>query len=92
MLVRPNGLAGWALPAIPVDAEATAWVEADTAAAARLLGATVVPVRPLGPGVWLVSAEGRVPAAGNTWIGVDEAERAGADAAAVRAWAAARAD
>lgn len=92
MLVRPNGLAGWALPAIPVEADATAWVEADTAAATRLLGATVVPVRPLGAGVWLVSAEDRVPAAGNTWIGVDEAERAGADAAAIRAWAAARPD
>lgn len=92
VLVRPNGLAGWALPAIAVDADATDWGPADTVAASRLVGAPVRPVRRLLPRTWLVVADGRVPAAGNTWIAVEEAERAGADAAAVRAWGAAPTD
>lgn len=92
VLVRPNGLAGWTLPVVAVERADDAWSEALGDAAARLLGTSVAPVRLLRAGAWLVTAEGRVPAAGNTWIGVEEAERAGADAAVVRAWAAAPRD
>jgi len=86
VLARPNGLAGWALPAVSVGADP--WSEDDLAAAARIVGAPVRPRREVLAGTWLAEALDRVPATGVTWIAADEAARLGPDAAAVRRWAA----
>jgi len=85
VLARPNGLAGWALPAVPAVAQG--WTAEAAAAAARVVGAPVRPVHAVVPGVWEVEVLGRVPAVGVTWIGLDEVARFGADAGAVRRWA-----
>jgi hypothetical protein len=88
VLARPNGLAGWALPVVPVpDEVGVEWTEALLAAAARAVGAAVRPVAEVSSGVWEVEVQGRVPSAGTTWIGRDEAGRLGADAAALVRWA-----
>jgi hypothetical protein len=87
VLARPNGLAGWALPAVPVSDHL--WTEEDLAAAARIVGAAVRPVREVVEGTWEVEALGRVPATRITWISPDESPRLGPDAAAVLRWAAA---
>jgi hypothetical protein len=86
VLARPNGLAGWALPVVPLSADG--WDEAALASAARVVGAPVQPVRDLGAGGWEVEVQGRVPAAGVTWIAPAEAARLGADADLARRWAA----
>jgi len=85
VLARPNGLAGWTLPVVPAGGDG--WSAAVLDAAARVVGAPVRPVRELEPGAWEVEALGRVPAAGTTWIGPEEAGRLGADAGVVRRWA-----
>ncbi|MFP5322440.1 MAG: hypothetical protein ACLGIC_11425 [Acidimicrobiia bacterium] len=86
VLARPNGLAGWALPAVPVDGPP--WSDEALAAAARIVGAAVRPVREVVGDAWEVEALDRVPAVGVTWIGLEEAGRLGADAEALRRWAA----
>jgi hypothetical protein len=87
VLARPNGLAGWTLPAVPVPDPFPGWDEAAVAAAGDQVGAPVDPVGEVAPGYWVVRARGRVPANGRTWIPVAEAARLGADADAVRRWA-----
>ncbi len=88
MLARPNGLAGWALPVVPVpDGVAVEWTEELLAAAARAVGATVRPVAEVSPAAWEVEVQDRVPSTGTTWIGRDEAGRLGADAALLVRWA-----
>lgn len=86
VLARPNGLAGWILPVVPVD-DATAWTGDADLAAHRLLGSDTVPVRRLDLRTWELEARGRIPAVGATWIAPDEAARVGADADAVTTWA-----
>jgi len=86
VLARPNGLAGWTLPAIPAPVPLETWTEDASRLAESLLGTTVEPVRQLGADAWAVTATGRVPSAGHTWIGVDEAARLGADEAVLRRW------
>jgi hypothetical protein len=92
VLARPNGLAGWALPTIAVDLPFDAWDDHASDRAQRLLSTTVAAGARVTADCWAVAATGRVPAAGNTWIDVGEADRFGADAGAVRAWAVARPD
>ena len=88
VLARPNGLAGWALPVVPVPAGAEVeWTAELLAAAARVVGADVRPVRELQADAWEVQAEGRIPSTGTTWIGAGEAGRLGADAAVLVRWA-----
>lgn len=88
LLARPNGLAGWILPVVPVT-DRTAWtVEAD-AAAHRSLGAATAPVRRLDVRTWELEARGRIPAVGTAWIAPEEAGRLGADADAPGLWRAA---
>ena len=87
VLARPNGLAGWTLPVLAVDLPFLAWDEATIARAGRLLGVPVSPGEAIGPSAWTMTAEGRLPAVGRTWIGLDELDRLGADAAIARAWA-----
>jgi hypothetical protein len=83
VLARPNGLAGWTLPTIAATVPLTTW-DAEAAAGARaILGSDVEPIRPLGDDAWLVTPTGRIGAAGNTWIGIAEAARLGADEAVV---------
>ena len=84
VLARPNGLAGWALPTIAADLPLFQWTDAEVTRASRTLGAAVVPVRRIGAGAWEVEVRGRVSAAGNTWIGLDEVDRLGVDAAPAR--------
>ena len=86
VLALPNGLAGWALPAVPIDLPFGGWDEVALHAAGLAVGAPVVPVREIDSTTWSMSATGRVPAAGRTWIGLDELDRLGADASAVRTW------
>jgi len=86
VLARPNGLAGWALPVVPLGDDG--WSPAATDAAARVVGAPVRPVRELEGGAWEVEPLGRVPAVGVAWIGADEAGRLGADAGVLLRWAA----
>ena len=86
VLARPNGLAGWALPVVPLPGDG--WDEASLDAARRLVGAPVRPVRPVGEGAWQLEALDRVPAVGVTWIAPEEAGRLGADAGTVLRWAA----
>jgi hypothetical protein len=86
VLALPNGLAGWTLPAVPVDLPFGGWDEAALRAAGLAVGAPVEPGTEIDPGTWSMSTTGRVPAAGRTWIGVDELDRLGADASAVRKW------
>ena len=88
VLARPNGLAGWALPALAVDLPFASWDDESVARAGRLLGVPVGPREPVGTDCWVVEPTGRVPAVGRTWVGLDEVDRLGADAGAVRAWAA----
>ena len=88
ILARPNGLAGWQLPAIPAFRPFDSWSHEAAARAEALLGVSVEAVRPLPPDAWTVKATGRVAAPGNTWIGVHEAGRLGADESVVRRWAA----
>lgn len=85
VLARPNGLAGWALPAIAVDLPFLQWSGADVDRASGVLGVPAVPVRRLRPDAWEVETRGRVSAAGTTWIGLEDVERLGVDAPAVRA-------
>lgn len=79
VLARPNGLAGWSLPAVPMDFP-PAWTAADSERARRLLGADVAPVRRIAPAAWLVEPRSRVPVAGSSWIAAHELARLGADA------------
>lgn len=88
VLARPNGLAGWLLPTIPVTLPFEAWTAEATERAQALLGVDVEPARRLAPDAWEVTTAGRLPAAGNTWIGAEDAGRLGADEPAVQAWAA----
>ena len=90
VLARPNGLAGWGLPAVPVSVPFTGWDEPARTAAAELVGSPIEPIAEVVPGYWAVRATSRVPAHGRTWIVADEVERLGADAPAVRAWCAGR--
>ena len=85
VLGRPNGLAGWALPAIAVEVPFTAWDDESVERAAATLGSAVTPLRRVDDSAWAVRVE-RVGAAGNTWIGEDEADRLGTDAATARSW------
>lgn len=85
VLGRPNGLAGWALPAIPVALPFTNWGADESERAAATLGTSVVPLERVAAAAWAVRAE-RIGAAGNTWIGEDEVDRLGNDAAVARAW------
>lgn len=87
VLARPNGLAGWALPVLPVPAggEVT-WDDELVAAAGRVVGAAVRPVREVTPGAWELEPLGRVPSTGTEWIGPGEAGRLGADAALLVRW------
>jgi hypothetical protein len=87
VLALPNGLAGWTLPAVPVELPFHGWDEAGLRAASRVVGAAVEPVASIDPTTWSMAATGRVPAAGRTWIGIDELDRLGSDAAVVRRWA-----
>ena len=90
VLARPNGLAGWTLPAVPVPAgDDAAWPPEADEAAARVIGAAVRPVRRIADGAWEVEALGRIPRSGTTWIAPDEAERLGSDRHVLLAWAAA---
>ena len=84
VLARPNGLAGWMLPVVPLGPEG--WSADALSGAARVVGAPVRPVRDLGDGAWEVEAQGRVPAVGVTWIALDEAARLGADARVLHRW------
>lgn len=86
VLARPNGLAGWILPVVPVD-DATAWTGDADLATHRLLGSDTAPVRRLDLRTWELEARGRIPAVGATWIAPGEAPRLGADADAVTTWA-----
>ncbi len=86
VLARPNGLAGWILPTIPVTVPFDTWTPDATRRARALLGVEVEPVRSLGADAWEVTTSGRLTAAGNTWIGAGEAGRLGADEATVRQW------
>lgn len=88
MLARPHGLAGWTLPVVPVpdDAEVD-WSDEVLAAAERVVGAPVRPVREVAPGVWEVEPLGRIPRSGTAWIAADESGRLGADAALLVRWA-----
>ena len=88
VLARPNGLAGWALPALAVDLPFAGWDDESVARASRLLGGPVGPGEPVGADCWVVEPAGRMPAVGRTWVGLDEVDRLGADAGAVRTWAA----
>ena len=88
VLARPNGLAGWSLPTIPTDGPLEEWDEAATARAEAILGARVGSAHPLGPAAWVVTAAGRISAAGTTWITAEEAGRLGGDEALVLRWAA----
>lgn len=85
VLGRPNGLAGWALPAIPVTLPFATWGPDDLARAAATLGSTVAPLTRVVDEAWAVRVE-RIGAAGNTWIGEDEVDRLGSDAPVARAW------
>lgn len=87
VLAAPNGLAGWRLPSLAVDLPFTEWDARAVEQAAAVVGAPIVPVGVVLPGCWAVTTEGRVPAVGRTWIGLDEVDRLGADASAVRRWA-----
>ena len=90
VLARPNGLAGWLLPAIPVELPFEDWTHEAAGRIVALLGVEMEPVRRLEADAWEVTATGRLSAAGNTWIGLDDAGRLGADEATVRAWARSR--
>lgn len=85
VLARPNGLAGWALPALAVDLPFSGWDEATISRAGTLVGGTVDPVAPIGDQGWLLRPTDRVGSAGSTWIGRDELDRLGTDASVVRA-------
>lgn len=89
VLARPNGLAGWTLPTIAVTLPLTSWGPEAAERARAILGTAVEAIGPLGEDAWVVAATGRIAAAGNTWIAVDEAARLGADAALLRRWSAA---
>lgn len=89
VLGRPNGLAGWALPVVPVPADAgtdVEWTAELLRAASRVVGAPIRPVREIEPGAWEVQPVGRIPSTGATWIGAAEAARLGADAAVLVRW------
>ena len=88
VLARPNGLAGWTLPTIPVEGPLTEWDDVTAARAEAILGAPCEPVRPLGSDAWVVTATGRISASGTTWITVADAGRLGGDETIVRRWAA----
>ena len=88
VLARPNGLAGWTLPVVPLDdAEEVSWTDDLVAAAGRVVGAPVRPVREVAGGAWELEALGRIPSTGATWIGTHEAGRLGADAGVLVRWA-----
>lgn len=88
MLARPNGLAGWTLPVVPVPRDGDVdWTDEVLGAAGRIVGAPIRPVREVTPGAWEVEALGRIPRAGAAWIAPDEAGRLGADAAVLVRWA-----
>lgn len=91
VLAAPIGLAGWRLPSLAVDLPFAEWDRDVAERASAAVGAPVVPVDAVTPDCWVVSTEGRVPAVGRTWIGLDEVDRLGADAGVVRRWAAASA-
>jgi hypothetical protein len=89
VLARPNGLAGWTLPVVPVpgDDDDAGWTDELLAAAERVVGAPVRAVREVVPGAWEVEPLGRVPRTGTAWIAAHEAGRLGADAAVLVRWA-----
>lgn len=86
VLARPNGLAGWTLPAVPVELPFDAWSPADLERAAAIVGAPVEPLHRLDERTWVMTVTGRIPAAGTTWIGEDETGRLGSDAGIADAW------
>ena len=86
VLALPNGLAGWALPAVPVELPFAGWSETTLHAAGLAVGAPVVPGAEVDPTTWSMAPAGRVPAAGRTWIALDELDRLGSDAPVVRRW------
>lgn len=86
VLARPNGLAGWALPAIAVATPFDAWNDDAASKARALLQAELRPVRPIADGAWLMELEGRIPAVGSTWIPLDQVARFGADAGVISQW------
>lgn len=87
VLARPNGLAGWILPTIPADLPLDEWTADAAARAEAIIGASVTPVRALGPDAWAVTVTGRISASGTTWIAVADAARLGVDEPVVRRWA-----
>jgi hypothetical protein len=90
VLARPNGLAGWTLPVVPLPDDADAdidWSDEVLAAAERVVGAPVRPVREVAPRAWEVEPLGRIPRSGTAWIAPGEAGRLGADAALLVRWA-----
>lgn len=88
VLARPNGLAGWTLPVVPVpDGADVDWSDEVLAAAERAVGAPIRPVREVVPGAWEVEPLGRIPRSGAAWIAPGEAARLGADAALLVRWA-----
>lgn len=89
VLARPNGLAGWALPVLPLpDGDDVSWTDELLAAATRVVGAPVRPVREVAPGSWELEPLGRIASTGAAWIAPGEAGRLGADAAILVRWAA----
>lgn len=88
VLARPNGLAGWLLPTIPVALPFESWSPDATERTRALLGVDVEPVRRVTPDTWEVATTGRLSAAGNTWISAADVGRLGADEVAVRSWSA----
>lgn len=92
VLARPNGLAGWNLPAIPAFDPPDSWTAEAATRAGALLGVPVEGVRYLPPDGWVVTTTGRITASGNTWIAAHEARRLGADEAVLRRWAASERD
>lgn len=86
VLARPNGLAGWTLPAMPAEVPFEHWDDRARAQAAAIVGGSVEPVRMLAPDAWAVVPAGRISAVGSTWIDIDDAARLGADETIVRLW------
>lgn len=95
VLARPGALAGWALPAVAVTgprATVEDWTDDDVARAAAVVGGPVRPRAALEDQVWEFVADGRITAAGRTWIPAVDADRFGSDARSVRRWARRRSD
>lgn len=86
VLARPNGLAGWALPAIAADLPFLGWDDETLGSARAVVGADLRPLLDLGDRTWALEPLGRVAAPGNTWIGEQDLARLGNDAVVAQAW------